>query len=279
MHEVPSTPPVADAPAALLDGGHLWLREHVTGSPLRFQLQPSGVLAFGDAEREFGQSVPLPYARAVAHVRERFDREALRASVDDPASVTFVGVAVDGSGVAYDWSRVPPFLGTEVRDADGGLRPPDAVEGIYDGLGLEPVNAVAKEVRAVDFDADGYEFPASAWYDGPAAGVVLADKTGHRAVLRNPAVGAAGAAPGVEAETAADLVERHATDRWLDGLVGRLGLSDDELGFDALFERAVAALARERAPAFRDGSVDVDESALRSAMADRVESYLVDRRG
>ncbi|WP_440990681.1 hypothetical protein [Haloarchaeobius baliensis] len=280
MHEPPTTPQLADAPAALLDGGHLWLRELVTGSPFRFQLQPSGVLTFGDHEREFGpDDVPLPYAHAVRHVRERFDREAMRASVDDVASVTFVGVAVDGSDVAYDWARTPSFLGTEVYDADrGAYLPPDSVQAIYDGLGLTPVTALAKEVRAIDFDPDSYVFPASNWRDGPVAGVLLADKTGHRALLRNPAVGDVDGS-GTTASTPAELVERHATDRWLDGVVGRLDVTGEGLGFDLLFERAVEALAREHVRAFRDGSVDTDESALRSAMADRVEAYLVDRRG
>jgi hypothetical protein len=212
-------------------------------------------------------------------VRERFDREAFRSSVENVESVTFVGVAVDGSGVTYDWTRTPSFLGTEVYDADhGAFLPPDAVASIYDGLGLEPVNALAKEVRAVDFDPTGYDFPGSEWYEGPVAGVLLADKTGHRAVLGNPAV-TTDDGPGTDAVTAAELVESHATDRWLGGVVARLGVTDDELGFDLLFERAVEALARERVRAFRDGSVDTDESAVRSAMADRVESYLVERRG
>ncbi|WP_256298205.1 hypothetical protein [Haloarchaeobius salinus] len=280
MHDPPPTPPLADAPDALLDGGHLWLREHVTGSPFRFQLQASGVLAFGDGEREFDHDdVPLPYAHAVRHVRERFDREAFRASVDDVASVTFVGVAVDGSHVAYDWARTPSFLGTEVYDADhGAFLPPDSVASIYEGLGLAPVNALEKEVRAVDFDPESYPFPDSDWRDGPVAGVLLADKTGHRAVLRNPAVETAGGHEPV-ASTPEELVERHVTDRWLEGVVASVGVAADELGFDLLFERAVEALAREHVRAFHDGSVDTDESAVRSAMADRVEAHLVERRG
>lgn len=279
MHERPSTPALSDAPAALLAGGHLWLREHVTGSPFRFQLQPSGVLAFGDGEREFGpDDVPLPYAHAVRSVRERFDREAFRASVDDVTSVTFVGVAVDASGVAYDWNRTPSFLGTEVYDADhGAFLPPDSVEQVFEGLGLEPVNALAKEVRAVDFKPESYAFPGSDWRDGPVAGVLLADKTGHRAVLRNPAVATADG-PETAATGPDELVAAHATARWLDGVVARIGVSDDELDFDLLFERAVEALAREQVRAFRDGSVDTNESAVRGAMADRVENYLVERR-
>ena len=280
MHAPPPTPSLADAPAALLDGGHLWLHEYVTGSPFRFQLQPSGLLAFGDDGREFGpDDVPLPYAHAVRHVRECFDREAFRASVDDVTSVTFVGVAVDGSGVAYDWARTPSFLGTEVYDADREASlPPDSVQAIYDGLGLAPVNALAKEVRSVDFDPGDYTFPASNWREGPVAGVLLADKTGHRAVLRNAAV-ATPDGPETTATNPAALVERHVTDRWLDGVVGRLDVTGDGLGFDLLFERAVEALAREHVRAFRDGSVDTDESAVRGAMADRVEAYLVERRG
>ncbi|WP_435344813.1 hypothetical protein [Haloarchaeobius sp. HRN-SO-5] len=279
MQDFPPTPTLADAPDALLDGGHLWIRELVSGTPFRFQLRPSGVLHFGDADAVYDPAeVPLRYQHAVRHVRTRFDRAELRASVDAVESVTFLGVAVDQRAVDYDWRRTPSFLGTDVYHGERGrFLPLDAAEQVYAGLGLDPVVAFEKEVRAVDFDPDDYAIPDSTWADGPAAGVVLRDKTGDRAVVTNPAVPALGDSA-LDGATAAELVDDHVTDRWLDGLVSHLGVDDDALGFDALFERAVEALARERARAFRDGSVDTDESVVRSAMADRVESYLVDRR-
>ena len=69
----------------------------------------------------------------------------------------------------------------------------DRASEIVEGIGRE---ALADELRArVHFDAEGYAFPGSDWRDGPVAGVSLADKTGHRAVLRNPAVAAGDDAP------------------------------------------------------------------------------------
>ncbi|MFB6268980.1 MAG: hypothetical protein ABEH83_03490, partial [Halobacterium sp.] len=184
MRAFPPLPDVAEAPPSLLDG-HLWLQEYVAGGALRFQLRESGLLVFGDADREFENvDPPLGYREAVRHVRERFDRDALRAALDDVEAATFYGVATRNEGETYDWDALPPFLGFDVHDAtDDRFLPPDAVEQLYERLGLAPLNAVVKERRGADFDPSDYEVPESAWRDGPAAGVLVRNKTGDRAKL------------------------------------------------------------------------------------------------
>jgi len=272
MDGFPRLPPIADADDALLDGGHLWIRELIDGTPFRFHLRESGVLAFGDDARTYDpDAVPLRLRHAARHVRERFDRAALRAGVDDAGSVTFLGVAVHRRRLDYDWARTPPFLGTDVRTGpEGRLLPPDAVERAYDRLGLAAVNAFERELRAADFDPASYAVPDSEWYDGPAAGVVIRDKTGGRAKLAGPVPDAdAGADPAAPEASVGEIL----TDRRLDGLVDRLGGDAATVPFDDLYERAVDAVVRERR---RFDRVEVAE--LRSAVADRVERYLPARR-
>jgi len=193
MRRFPPLPDLDDeeAPDDVLEG-HLWLLELIDGSGLRFRMDDSGLLRFGGPEATYADldAVPLALRSAVRCVRDRFDREALRSAVDDPAGVTFFGVATHRRGTDYDWDRLPSFLGTDVwvggggeADAgttDGAFRPPDSVAAIFDGVGLDPVNAVAREVNARDFDPDRYAVPASAWRDGPAAGVVVRNKRGGR---------------------------------------------------------------------------------------------------
>jgi len=173
MKSYPTIPRVANAPEELFEG-HLWLLEKVDGAQLRFQLQGSGLIRFGTRERVFDDptELPLAYQHAVRHVRERLDRDALRQAVDDVTGVTFFGVSTHRHTVEYDWERLPPFLGIDVHTSEQFL-PPDRAEGIFERLGLEPVNAVEREVRGRDFDPNSYEIPPSAWYDGPAAGVVI----------------------------------------------------------------------------------------------------------
>ncbi|MFC7165969.1 hypothetical protein [Halospeciosus flavus] len=137
MKEFPDIPDVANAPDALFEEGHLWLYELVDGVPLRFRLTEYGTLRFGDRERTYKpDDVPLRFRHAARHVRERLDRDALRAAVDDPTDVVFFGVATIHQSVDYDWARLPSFLAFDVWN--GGREQflaPETVETVVDQLG------------------------------------------------------------------------------------------------------------------------------------------------
>lgn len=267
MQSFPHVPDAAAAPGSLFDGGHLWLQEWVVGAPLRFQLAASGLLQFGDGETTFDpEAVPVGYRRAVEHVRASFDRARFRAAVDDVESVTFFGVATRFEGVSYDWTGLPPFLGLFVWDEErGGYLPPDAVEQLFARLGLESVNAVAKEVRAVDFDRESYELPESAWRDGPAAGVLLRSKTGDLAKLVDAGRASVDAFEGDADEAASEFAPPERIER----TANRLG---DEVDVDAVVDAVVANVAREEYARLFDDNVD--ETAFRSALAERVSRVL-----
>lgn len=274
MKAFPPLPPVDDASADLLASGHLWLQEYVDGLPLRFSLEPSGLVVLGDRASVYRtESMPLPYAHAARHVRERLDRDALREAVADVAGVTFFGVATTHRVLAYDWERLPPFLGTAVwSDEKGRVLPPDAVEKIFERLGLDPVNALAKEVRAVDFHPDRYEVPASAWYDGPAAGVVLRSKTGGAATLLRPDFAAAAPepAPGTASEAAAEYVTAARVDAAVDAVEAR----GEHPTTDAVIERVLEAVVREHHGRLAHDDTAFDLDALRSAVAAAVQRTL-----
>lgn len=269
-----------DAPE-LLDEGHLWLLELVEGAPLRFELQDSGLLRFGDATREYSDAddLPLSMQAAIRHVRERFDREALRTAVEDPTAVTFFGVATRNEGVPYDWDRLPPFLGTEIRD-DDGFRPPDATEAIFEHLDLQPANALERERRARDFQPARYEFPGSPWRDGPVAGVLIHNKRGGRAVLPNP---------GLEADVAIDrnpaplegtpeeLAERFATPERFQAIAESLRERDWAVTVDALLDRVVEGVARENHVRLAARREHLDPAAFRSAVAPLARAWVDDQ--
>jgi hypothetical protein len=225
-------PPLADLDALPEDHfeGSVWIRELVAGEGLRFGVTDGGYLRFAAGDRRFEADPPLGLRRAVGHVRNRFDVDALAREASDPTELVFYGVATIRDGIEYDWDRLPPFLGFDVwSGARGAWLPNDAVARAFEGLGLEGVNAFEKELPARHFYPERYEIPRSAWYDGPAAGVVVRDSHGNRAARRNPDVDEVSVdLPSDPSNLAAALVT--------DDLVERIASEIGEETFDALFE-------------------------------------------
>jgi hypothetical protein len=274
MHPFPSIPRSADAPADLFETGHLWLLEHVVGDYLRFRLQPAGGLQFGDRTRVFDGETPPPYEHAVDHVREKLDRERLRLAVDDPGSVVFYGVAMHAAGVDYDWERTPSFLGVDVWSGDREqFRPPDAAEQIFEQLGLHPVNAVEKERNARDFDPESYTVSESAWYDGPAAGVLLVNKRGGRAVIENPAVDTDRSVNPVEGSPEA-VAREFAPDARFERLAARLDAEGRPVAFQPLYDLALETVLRAHHDRLTHSQSSVALGEFRGALAARTRAYL-----
>jgi hypothetical protein len=268
--------------------GHLWLLELIDGSGLRFRMDESGLLRFGGPETTYADvdAIPLALRSAVRHVRDRFDREALRRAVDDPAGVTFFGVATHRRGTDYDWDRIPPFLGTDVwvgggdeadaETADGAFRPPDAVAAIFEGVGLDPVNAVAREVNVRDFDPDRYAVPASAWRAGPAAGVVVRNKRGGRGrIVRGTNDGDPD-----DAADPDDLATTYAGRERFERIAESLERRGEPTTVDALADRVIEAAARETSLRFATGNSGpdgVDITRFRASVVERARPFLDDR--
>ncbi|WP_265109246.1 RNA ligase family protein [Halosolutus halophilus] len=275
MKEYPDIPPVDAAPDDLFEG-HLWLLEKIDGAHLRFQLQESGLVRFGDRTRVYDDDVPEPYQHAVRHVRENLDREALRNAVDDVEDVVFFGAATHYQTIAYEWDRIPSFLGFDVWSADAeAFRPPDAVDAIFDGIGLESVNVFERERRARDFDPDSFAIPQSAWYHGPAEGVVIRNKRGQRAKLLHPDVGDEEPTP-IDA-SAEELAARYATRDRLEKLAAELEDESRPVTFETLYDRVLENVLRETHGRLHHGETSVEMSGVRSEIGALTRAFLDDR--
>lgn len=277
MKQFPSIPRLEDAPSDLLEG-HLWLVEHVDGARVRFQLQESGRLRFGDRRRVYDpEDVPESYQHAVRHIQECFDRAALREAVDSVESIVFFGTAMHQHAVDYDWERTPSFLADDIWDASADqFRPVASVGQIVERLGLDAVNVFERERNARDFHPDSYTIPASAYYDGPAAGVVVRNKQGQRGVLHNPEVEAPEETPVVDA-SADELAGRYATDRRFERVASRLDDRGWDVTVDVLYERTLDDILRENHRTLFEGTHSVDMAAFRSEVAALTQSFLDDR--
>jgi hypothetical protein len=276
MKAYPPIPRVENAPEELLESGHLWLTEKIDGAILRIQLQASGLIRVGDRNRVYDdpESIPEPYRHAVRHVRERLDREALRAAVDDVESVVLFGEATHYHTIEYDWDRIPPFLGFDVWSGEmGSFQPPDAAERIFDRLGLTPVNAVERELNTRDFDPDSYTVPESAWYDGPAAGVVIRNKSGGRGKLLHPDFRER-EKPSPFEVSAKELADILATDRRFEKITAQLRTHSEAVSFETLYERTLESIVREEHRRLFHDDSPVDMSEFRSAVAERTQRFL-----
>lgn len=276
MKTFPSIPRVADAPDDLFEEGHLWLTEKVDGAKFRFRLRESGLIQFGDRDRVYDDpdAVPEPYQHAVRHVRANLDREALRNAVDDVEALVFFGEAMHRQTIDYDWDRTPSFLGFDVWSArKDRFYPVDTVERIFDRLGLQSVNVFERERRARDFDPDAYSVPRSAWYDGPAEGVVVRNKRGQRATLLHPSFREIEETVPLDA-SAAELAAKWATRKRFETLSSELEAHDRPVTFETLYERVLEEIIREEHKRLYHADDPVDMRAFRSEVSARTRRFL-----
>ncbi|MHC3438594.1 RNA ligase family protein [Natrialbaceae archaeon A-gly3] len=279
MKEYPSIPHVENAPDRLFEAGHLWLLEKIDGANFRFQLLESGLIRFGDRNRVYDDpdAVPEPYQHAVRYVQEGLERDALRNAVDDVEDVVFFGEATHQHTIEYDWERMPSFLGFDVWSAEAGaFRPPDAVEGIFEGIGLEPVNAVERELHTRDFDPDSYTILQSAWYGGPAAGVVIRNKRGDRAKLPHPDFREVDDTISLDA-SAEELAATYATHQRFEKLAATLEGRGQPVTFETLYERVLEDIVREKHKQLYDGDEPLEMGTFRSEVGALTRKFLEER--
>jgi len=279
MKRYPPVPGVDDADPAFFEAGHLWVQELVAGELLRVQVQASGAIRVGTRRRVLdADEVPLRYRHAVQSIRDDLDVDALRAALSDVESVVFFGVATQYDGVPYDWARTPSVLWVDAWDADReGFLAVDAAERALAEFGLEPVNVLDKEVHVRDYDAASPSLPASAWYDGPAAGVVLRKKTGERLAIPNRAI-ERGRERDVSPVDATAAAERAATRERFERVVQSVRDRGRPASFDAVYDRFLAAIYRETHDWLLSGDegAGFDLGAFRNAVSRRTSEFLAD---
>lgn len=128
----------------------------------------------------------------------------------------------------------------------------------------------AKEVRAVDFNLSSYAVPASAWYDGPAAGVVLRNKNGTRATVLCADDEETVADPAPLGGGPDDLAKQYVTDRRVERVVAGLDDRGEQPTFEAVYERVFETIIREEHRRLPLDDRSFDRRAFRSAIAAQV---------
>jgi hypothetical protein len=236
-------------------------------------MEDSGLLVFGDRTRVF-DDVPPPYEHAVRHVETAFDRDAFRAAVDDPSTYVFLGIAPCYVGVEYEWNRIPPFLGHGIWSEDRGrLLPIDKAERVFERLDLTPVNSFEKEVNVRDFHPGRYSIPDSAWYNGPAAGVLVENRRGGSAVVRNEAVDNRPAPEPIRGDPA-DIAALLVTEDRLERAIAAVESDGQSVTTTAVRERIFEHIVQEEYIRLDSGGVDWE--SVRSSVGSLVARKLGD---
>ncbi|KTG13703.1 hypothetical protein, partial [Haloferax profundi] len=193
-------------------------------------------------------------------------------AVDDPSAFVFFGVAPCNVGLDYDWDRTPAFLGTGIwNEKPDRPLPIDKAEQVFERLGLDPVNTFRKEVNVRDFHPDRYVIPDSAWYDGPAAGVVVENRRGGSAVLRNDDVEAAAIADPIR-DTSSQCVAELVTEPRVDRARERIESVGKAVTTTEVQTRVFESIVREEYARLDAGGTDLD--ALRSSIGSIVSKKL-----
>ncbi|PSQ41858.1 hypothetical protein BRD17_10220 [Halobacteriales archaeon SW_7_68_16] len=261
MHPAPRYPPVEDAALT----GHLWVYEAVPGPTIRAHVTGDGRLRFGDDSRAFDDRVPLGMRAAARRLRATVDHGAVGEVVDRVGPVTIVAVATRGDP-PYDLATVPAAVALDVV-TDDEPSGPDVAASVLDGVGLDALPTVAREVPVDRFDPG--ERPSSILASGPVAGFLVRDKRDGRGAVwfddRGDGVGdgETTAARPVEA-VVATLVDGALVDRVLSARAADADPVEPvveevtRLAYGELFDRAepVSASALRSAVAARLGRID-----------------------
>ncbi len=273
MEAYRDVPPLSEMPPEYRETGHFWIQEYVIGGLLRFQMDESGLLTFGDGEQVFDSgSIPFHYVRGVETVREQLDRDALRDGTEDVSAYTFFGIVPLGGWFEYEWARIPAFMGMDIWDDTAGhYVPEDVTARVFDSIGLDTVPVFQKEVSARSFAPRTYTIPDSELGSGSAPGVVLRKKNGDPSLLLGPDGEAfeSGTPDELAPQSVAAWLESELSGDYLETLLTGTSISVQHGDIETLARETAAELSRRRFLSVAS-TIDSDPSRFESAVRERL---------
>lgn len=115
------------------------IQEKIDGGNFRFYVN-NGKLIFGSRTQELNEedNSSKAFRRCINYVRECIGNKDLTMY----EGLIFYGEACHKHSLSYDWDKIPPFLGFDIKNEEGYLFY-DQVNDIYNNLGLQIVPLVA----------------------------------------------------------------------------------------------------------------------------------------
>ena len=158
----------------LVPDDEIIMEEKVDGANFRFVMRDGRIIfgsrtqSIGDSEQEIGGN----WKRCVEYLKEKLTGKNL------PSNLMFVGECMVQHSIAYDWERVPPYLGIDVMDlSTGQYLTYNEKKTMFENLdlnivpliGVMPVSHLLKTYPKFEDSM----VPKSNYYPGPAEGIVF----------------------------------------------------------------------------------------------------------
>ncbi len=147
------------------------IEEKVDGANFRFMVSSDGRIVFGSRSQSLGddkQDIGGNWKRCVEHIKSK----SANFLTDMP--YIYYGECMVQHSIAYDWQRVPPFLGFDILDlTTGKFLNWEARNALFKRMGLDVVPHIktckASEITKLDDSV----IPQSSYYPGQAEGLMF----------------------------------------------------------------------------------------------------------
>lgn len=123
------------------------IEEKVDGANFRFMLK-EGKLLFGSRTQGLGyEDVEIGgnWKRCIEYIKKNINRKEL----NNLPPIIICGECMVQHSIAYDWERVPPFLGFDIMDLTSGQFIPNK-DVIFEKLNLPTVKTINHHIKVKD---------------------------------------------------------------------------------------------------------------------------------
>lgn len=168
---------ILDDPEASIE-----IEEKIDGACFRFMIH-DGKLIFGSRNKQLSveDSGSKAWKRCTQHIIQQIGNSPEAKTISKYPNrwngFIFYGECCIRHTIPYDWDKIPPFLGFDIRQPNGDWS--TVPKGIFElfGLGFVPqiTKVKAKMITPQMFENDDI-VPQSQYYDGQAEGVVFKDR-------------------------------------------------------------------------------------------------------
>jgi hypothetical protein len=150
----------------------LYIEEKIDGANFRFKIDSTGKIVFGSRTQYLGtenDQIGGRWNKCVEYIKEKMENADLKAF----AGWVFYGECCVPHTIQYDWSRMPPFIGFDIRVFGGKYLEPHEAKAFFESFGLTFVPILGTVTVREALNWNEKNVPMSAYYGGQAEGVVF----------------------------------------------------------------------------------------------------------
>lgn len=148
----------------------IYVEEKIDGANFRFMLQSDGRITFGSRTQSIGddtKEIGGNWSRCVQYVSEKLKGKTV------PENLVFYGECCIKHSLEYDWEKIPPYLGFDIK-GDNGYLNYEEKKALFESLDL-PMVPLITTLKAVEMNGKDVlaMVPQSVYANGPAEGIVF----------------------------------------------------------------------------------------------------------